>query len=116
MVGMMVLGSLAAFGQSAPPARSGPEYTGDAQLKFPEHYRGGIFALDWTFGKIYFFHLDPDGSSYKTKAEVFLEPAGINGFAPTDACVAPDGSLFISIGGRGTRGASSGAVLDDLMI
>jgi putative heme-binding domain-containing protein len=73
--------------------------------QFPKHYRGGVFALDWTFGKIYFLPLEADGSSYKTKAEVFLEPAGGNGFAPTDACVAPDGSLFVCIGGRGTRGA-----------
>ena len=73
--------------------------------QFPEHYRGGVFALDWTFGKVYFFPLEPDGSSYKTKPEIFLEPAGINGFAPTGACVAPDGSLFVCIGGRGSRGA-----------
>lgn len=43
--------------------------------------------------------------SYTAKPELFLEPVGTDGFAPTDACVAPDGSLFISIGGRGTRGA-----------
>ena len=34
-----------------------------------------------------------------------FEPIGTNGFNPTDAVVAPDGSLLISIGGRGTRGA-----------
>jgi len=73
--------------------------------QFPRHYRGGVFALDWTFGKIFFFPLEADGSTFKTKAEVFLEPAGGNGFAPTAACVAPDGSMFVSIGGRGTRGA-----------
>jgi putative heme-binding domain-containing protein len=73
--------------------------------QFPKHYRGGVFALDWTFGKIWFIPLEPDGSSYKTKPELFLEPEGGNGFAPTDACVAPDGSLFVCIGGRGTRGA-----------
>jgi putative heme-binding domain-containing protein len=73
--------------------------------QFPKRFWGGVFALDWTFGKIWFLPLEPDGSSYKTKPEVFLEPIGDNGFAPTDACVAPDGSLFVSIGGRGTRGA-----------
>jgi putative membrane-bound dehydrogenase-like protein len=73
--------------------------------QFPEHYRGGVFALDWTFGKIFFFPLDPTGSSYRSQAEVFLEPVGSSGFAPTDAEVAPDGSLFVSIGGRGTRGS-----------
>ena len=73
--------------------------------QFPKRYHGGVFALDWTFGKIWFVPSETDGSSYKTKPEVFLEPIGDNGFAPTDACVAPDGSLFVSIGGRGTRGA-----------
>jgi putative membrane-bound dehydrogenase-like protein len=73
--------------------------------QFPEHYRGGLFALDWTFGKIYFFPLKPEGASYSTKPEIFLEPTGSEGFAPTDVCVAPDGSLFVSIGGRRTRGA-----------
>jgi putative membrane-bound dehydrogenase-like protein len=73
--------------------------------QFPEHYRGGLFALDWTFGKIFFFPLAPEGAGYTTKPELFLEPTGSEGFAPTDICVAPDGSLFVSIGGRHTRGA-----------
>ena len=73
--------------------------------QFPKHYRGGVFLLDWTFGKIHYLPLIPDGSSYKqVPPEVFLEPTGMNGFAPTAARVAPDGSLFVSIGGRGTRG------------
>ena len=73
--------------------------------QFPEHYRGGIFACDWTFGKVYYCPLTPDGATYKTKPEVFLEAVGANGFDPTDIVVAPDGSLFISMGGRKTRGA-----------
>ncbi|MDR3637734.1 MAG: hypothetical protein P4L84_28260 [Isosphaeraceae bacterium] len=74
-------------------------------VQFPEHYRGGVFALDWTFGKVYFLPLKPDGATYRSRGEVFIEPTGTQGFAPTDAAVAPDGSLLISIGGRGTRGA-----------
>ena len=73
--------------------------------QFPEHYRGGVFALDWTFGKVFFIPLRRDRSTYKTEAEVFLEPTGTHGFAPTDAVVAPDGALFVCIGGRRTRGA-----------
>jgi putative heme-binding domain-containing protein len=72
--------------------------------QFPEHYRGGVFVLDWTFGKVYFLPLVPEGSSYRTKPEVFLESVGNSGFDPTDICVARDGSLFICMGGRGTRG------------
>jgi putative membrane-bound dehydrogenase-like protein len=73
--------------------------------RLPEHYQGGIFALDWTFGKVYFFPLQPDGASYRTRAEVFLEAVGSNGFDPTDVVVAPDGALFVCMGGRGTHGA-----------
>src|SRR5262245_15040760 len=74
--------------------------------QFPPKYRGGVFVLDWTFGKVWYLPLVPEGSSYaRAEPEVFLEPIGMNGFAPTAARVAPDGSLFISIGGRGTRGA-----------
>jgi putative membrane-bound dehydrogenase-like protein len=73
--------------------------------QFPERFRGGLFFLDWTFGKVYFARLTPDGAGYRAEPEVFLEPTGAQGFAPTDVEVAPDGSLFICIGGRGTRGA-----------
>jgi putative membrane-bound dehydrogenase-like protein len=90
----------------APVGRGSP--TGVASYRhtqFPQHYRDGIFALDWTFGRIYFFPLKSDGTSYQTEPELFLEPIGSHGFAPTDAAVAPDGSLLVSIGGRKTRGA-----------
>ncbi len=73
--------------------------------QFPKHYRGGVFALDWTFGKVYFLRLQPDGATYRSKPEVFMESIGANGFAPTDAVVAPDGALLLSIGGRKTRGS-----------
>jgi putative heme-binding domain-containing protein len=73
--------------------------------QFPERYRGGLFACDWTFGRVYFCPLTPAGATYKTKPEVFLEAIGSSGFDPTDVVVAPDGSLFISMGGRKTRGA-----------
>ncbi len=75
-------------------------------LQFPEAYRGGFFLLDWTFGRVYFVKLRPEGASYSGKPEVFLEATGDNGFAPTAAAVHPEtGDLFVSIGGRGTRGA-----------
>jgi putative membrane-bound dehydrogenase-like protein len=73
--------------------------------QFPEHYRDGLFVLDWTFGKVFFFPLEANGTTYRTLPEIFIEPIGTHGFAPTDVAVAPDGSLFISIGGRKTRGA-----------
>jgi len=72
---------------------------------FPKHYRGGVFIEDWTFGKIHYVPLIPEGSGYITKTEVFLEPIGTAGFAPTDIVETADGALLVSIGGRKTRGA-----------
>jgi putative membrane-bound dehydrogenase-like protein len=75
-------------------------------VQFPEHYRGGLFLLDWTFGRVYFVELQRSGASYTCRKELFLEAVGDNGFAPTAAVVHPStGDLYIAIGGRGTRGA-----------
>jgi putative heme-binding domain-containing protein len=73
--------------------------------QFPEAYRGGFFLADWTFGRIYHVPLKASGSSYGGKYEVFAEATGTSGFAPTALAVHPQtGELFVSIGGRGTRG------------
>lgn len=75
-------------------------------VQFPEHYRGGLFLLDWTFGRVAFVSLQRAGASYTCRSEVFLESVGDNGFAPTAAVVHPrTGDLYVAIGGRGTRGA-----------
>jgi putative heme-binding domain-containing protein len=74
--------------------------------QFPEKYRGGLFLGDWTFGRIYFVSLTRSGSTYTAKVETLLESVGDNGFAPTGLAVHPmTGDLYVSIGGRGTRGA-----------
>jgi putative membrane-bound dehydrogenase-like protein len=75
-------------------------------VQFPEKYRNGFFCCDWTFGKVWFLPLKRSGASYKTEKELFLQAVGDNGFAPTASVVHPEtGDLYISIGGRGTRGA-----------
>ena len=75
-------------------------------VQFPEKYQGGLFALDWTFGIVYFVQLKKNGTTYDGKRSVFLRSTGENGFAPTGVVVHPKtGDLFVSIGGRGTRGA-----------
>jgi putative membrane-bound dehydrogenase-like protein len=74
-------------------------------VQFPEPYRGGLFACDWTFGRIHFIALARRGAGYQATPQTFLEPIGMHGFAPTDCAVAPDGALIVSIGGRKTRGA-----------
>jgi putative membrane-bound dehydrogenase-like protein len=74
--------------------------------RFPAEYRGGFFLADWTFGRIYFLPLERAGKSYRGTPQVFLQSVGDNGFAPTALAVHPKtGDLFVSIGGRGTRGA-----------
>ena len=72
---------------------------------FPERYRDGLFAICWTYGRIYFFPLTRRGSTFDTQMEIFMETAGDTGFAPVDAVVGPDGDLFVAIGGRGTTGS-----------
>jgi putative membrane-bound dehydrogenase-like protein len=74
--------------------------------QFPLEFHGGFFLCDWTFGKIHFATLERKGASYTAKTRVFLESLGDNGFAPTACAVDPKtGDLYVSIGGRGTRGA-----------
>jgi putative membrane-bound dehydrogenase-like protein len=96
-----VVGPVAALGRGSP--------TGVVcyrHVQFPARYRGGLFLLDWTFGRIWFVTLARSGASYSARAELFLESVGDNGFAPTAAAVDPTtGDLYVSIGGRGTRGA-----------
>jgi putative heme-binding domain-containing protein len=77
---------------------------------FPRKYHQAIFALDWTFGRVLAIYpsknLDESQRiPNKVPAEVFMQPTGNAGFAPTDICVADDGSLLICVGGRGTSGA-----------
>ncbi len=72
--------------------------------QFPESYRGAVFVLDWTFGRILALPLQHDGSVWSSEPIEFATAAGQYGFAPTDAAVGPNGDLFVSVGGRGTRG------------
>ncbi|MBM3993509.1 MAG: c-type cytochrome [Planctomycetes bacterium] len=77
-----------------------------AHNQFPPEYHGGFFLCDWTFGKVHFASLEKKGATYSAKTRAFLESRGDNGFAPTACAVDPKtGDLYISIGGRGTRGA-----------
>jgi putative heme-binding domain-containing protein len=73
--------------------------------QFPADYRGGLFALDWAAGRIYFVGLQPEGSGYRARADVFLEPVPPAGFMPTALAVSTNGSLYVACGGRKTRGA-----------
>ncbi|HWG44072.1 MAG TPA: hypothetical protein VN688_14945 [Gemmataceae bacterium] len=96
-----VVAPVATLGRGSPTGVACYRHT-----QFPAKYRDGLFLCDWTFGRIYFLPLEQRGSSYVAKPEVFLQAVGDNGFAPTAAAVHPlSGDLYVSIGGRGTRGA-----------
>ncbi len=69
--------------------------------QFPDKYFNSIFVLDWTFGRIVSVHQNEKG---EYRNELFASGKNTFGFAPTDIEVAPDGSIFVSVGGRGTRG------------
>ena len=77
---------------------------------FPSKYSGAVFVLDWTFGKVIAIYPASNlpvekRAEGRIPAEVFMQTTGIAGFAPTDICVAADGSLLVCVGGRGTEGA-----------
>ncbi len=91
---------LASFGRSSPTGLVTYRHT-----QFPAQYHGALFALDWTYGRIWALPMVADGSTWTTQPIEFMTAVGEHGFAPTDAEVGPDGSLFVCVGGRGTRGA-----------
>ena len=66
--------------------------------KFPAKYQNALYALDWSWGKLYAVHLEPDGSSYKATKEEFVTGAPL---PITDAIIHPDdGAMYFTIGGR----------------
>ena len=68
--------------------------------KFPAKYQDALFALDWSWGKLYAVHLkiDPNSSSYTATKEQFLTGAPL---PITDAIIHPnDGAMYFTIGGR----------------
>ena len=66
--------------------------------KFPAKYQNALYALDWSWGKLYAVHLEEDGSSYKATKEEFVTGAPL---PITDAIIHPgDGAMYFTIGGR----------------
>ena len=68
--------------------------------KFPTKYQNALYALDWSWGKLYAIHLklDPNSSSYTATKEEFVTGAPL---PITDAIVHPsDGAMYFTIGGR----------------
>lgn len=88
-----------AFGRGSPSGVVSYRHT-----QFPEQYHGALFVEDWTFGRVIAMPLAAEGSTYSSEPVEFITGKGEFGFAPTDIEVGPDGSLYVSVGGRGTRG------------
>ena len=66
--------------------------------KFPAKYQNALYALDWSWGKLYAVHLKPEGSGYTATKEEFVTGAPL---PITDAIVHPqDGAMYFTIGGR----------------
>lgn len=66
--------------------------------RFPAKYQNALFALDWSWGRLYAVHLQPDGSSYTATKEEFITGAPL---PITDAIIHPqDGAMYFTIGGR----------------
>ena len=66
--------------------------------KFPGKYQNAMFALDWSWGKLYAIHLEPNGASYKATKEEFLSGSPL---PLTDAIIRKeDGAMYFTIGGR----------------
>jgi len=66
--------------------------------KFPAKYQQALYALDWSWGKIYAVHLSPKGASYTATKEEFVTGGPL---PVTDALIHPkDGAMYFAIGGR----------------
>ncbi len=66
--------------------------------KFPVKYQKAIYLLDWSWGKIYAVHMQPDGSTYKGSVETFITGTPL---PVADAIIHPeDGAMYFVIGGR----------------
>ena len=66
--------------------------------KFPAKYQNALFALDWSWGKLYAIHLQRSGATYTAAKEEFLTGAPL---PITDAIIHPgDGAMYFTIGGR----------------
>ncbi len=71
--------------------------------KFPAKYQNAFFASDWSYGKLYAIHIEPDGAGYRGKAEEFItgQPLPL-----TEVIINPkDGAMYFTIGGRKTQSA-----------
>jgi putative heme-binding domain-containing protein len=69
--------------------------------KFPAKYQDALYINDWSYGKLYAVHLEPDGAGYKGTYEEFVTGTPL---PLTDMVIRPqDGAMYFAIGGRNTQ-------------
>ncbi len=77
--------------------------------KFPAKYQKSFYICDWTYGRLIAVHLSPKGASYGATWENFVAPKSLkarSGKVPlnlTDVLIGADGSMYFTVGGRGTQ-------------
>lgn len=65
---------------------------------FPAKYQNAMFIADWSYGKMYAVHLEPQGATYGAKFEEFVTGTPL---PLTDLVINPsDGAMYFLIGGR----------------
>jgi Cytochrome P460 len=99
LVGMVLLFS-SAFGPNPSPSTSAPQYTSDAQLKFPEHYREWVY-LTTGFDMSYNPAMSMDHHMFDN---VFVNPEAYKAFTETGTW--PDKTLLV-LEVRGAEGKGS---------
>ncbi|MCH2209395.1 MAG: c-type cytochrome [Lentisphaerales bacterium] len=72
------------------------------KTNWPAKYQKALFAMDWTYGRIYAVHLEEKGASYTAKQEIFIQGKPL---AVTDMDVGPDGHMYFTTGGRRLQSA-----------
>ena len=100
MLSLVVLFSTAVFCQYATAPRSGPAYTSDAQLKFPEHYREWVY-LSTGFDMSYHPAMQMDHHMFDN---VFVNPEAYKAFVATGTW--PDKTMLV-LEVRGAEGKGS---------
>jgi putative heme-binding domain-containing protein len=69
--------------------------------RFPEKYQRALYICDWSYGKLYAVHLEPDGATWKGSKEQFMAASPL---PLTDLLVHPgDGAMYVAVGGRRTQ-------------
>jgi putative heme-binding domain-containing protein len=67
---------------------------------FPARYQRALFLCDWSYGRVFAAHLEPDGASYTAELEPFIQAAP---FPVVDVTIGPDGAMYLITGGRSTE-------------